>query len=87
MNKFKSFTDYFLSIAEREIKYYILSKLTSSKNGLYFSDIQSEKYDFLKFFTVLMSLQDKELIERDKISRKYIITQKGLEELEKTKQT
>ncbi|MGC8812602.1 MAG: hypothetical protein ACP5O8_03415 [Candidatus Aenigmatarchaeota archaeon] len=66
-----------------ELKYHILSKLASSKDGLYFSEIHSEKYDFLRFFRLLMDLQEKDFIRRDKVSRKYIVTQKGLEELKK----
>jgi predicted transcriptional regulator len=72
-------------MSEKEIRYHILSKLASSKDGLYFSEIHSEEYDFLKFFRLLMDLQEKDFIERDKVSKKYLITKKGLEELKNLK--
>lgn len=85
MNKLKSFSTTSLSMGE-DLKYQILSKLASSKNGLYLSQFYDKNYDFLDFFKVLMSLYNEKLVERNKVTRKYEITSKGLEEFKKIKQ-
>lgn len=71
---------------EEELKYQILSKLASSKNGLYLSQFYDKDYDFLDFFKVLMDLCHKKLVKMNKVTRRYEITPEGLEEFKKIKQ-
>jgi predicted transcriptional regulator len=72
-------------MSEKDIKYHILLNLASSKNGLYLSQFYLENCDFLDFFKILMDLQKENFVEKNKVSKKYFITQKGLEELKNLK--